>query len=127
METLLQDVRFGFRRLIKSPAFSIVAILSLALGIGANTAIFSLVNMILFRPLPVANAEEVLTVSAIGNEGEMAAHSYLNYVDLRDRNDVFSGLLSYRFAPMSLSRNGNSEKVWGYLVSGNYFDVLGVK
>ena len=127
METLLQDVRFGFRRLIKNPAFSIVAILSLALGIGANTAIFSLVNMILFRPLPVANAEEVLTVSAIGKEGDMAAHSYPNYVDLRDRNDVLSGLLAYRFAPMSLSRNGNSEKVWGYLVSGNYFDVLGVK
>ena len=100
METLLQDVRFGFRRLLKSPGFSVVAILSLALGIGANTAIFSLVNMILFRPLPVSNAEQVVSVSAVGKEGEMAAHSYLNYVDMRDRNDVLSGLLAYRFAPM---------------------------
>lgn len=127
METLLQDIRFGFRRLVKSPGFSVVAILSLALGIGANTAIFSLVNMVLFRQLPVANAEQVVTVSATGKDGDMSAHSYLNYVDMRDRNDVLSGLLAYRFAPMSLSQNGNNEKVWGYLVSGNYFDVLGVK
>lgn len=127
METLLQDVRFGFRRLLKSKAFSLVAVLSLALGIGANTAIFSLVNIVLFRPLPVPNPEQIVAVAAVGKEGAMAAHSYLNYVDLRDRNDVMSGLLSYRFAPMSMSRNGNNEKVWGYLVSGNYFDVLGVK
>ena len=96
-------------------------------GLERTLQIFSLVNMVLFRPLPVANAEEVMTVSSIGKEGDMAAHSYPNYVDLRDRNDVLSGLLAYRFAPMSLSRNGNNEKVWGYLVSGNYFDVLGVK
>ncbi|MFN0107874.1 MAG: ABC transporter permease [Blastocatellia bacterium] len=127
METLLQDLRFAFRRLAKSPGFTFVAILSLALGIGANTAIFSLVNMILFRPLPVPEAGRLVTVSAIGNEGAMAAHSYLNYVDFRDRNDVLSGLLAYRFSSMSLSRSGNNEKVWGYLVSGNYFDVLGVK
>ncbi|MBL8190479.1 MAG: ABC transporter permease [Acidobacteria bacterium] len=127
METLLQDIRFGIRRLLKSPAFSLVAILSLALGIGANTAIFSLVNLVLFRPLPVPNPEQIVSIAAVGKEGAMAAHSYLNYVDLRDRNNVLSGLLAYRFAPMSMSRNGNNEKVWGYLVSGNYFDVLGVK
>ena len=75
METLLQDIRFGFRRLVKSPGFSVVAILSLALGIGANTAIFSLVNMVLFRQLPVANAEQVVTVSATGKDGDMSAHS----------------------------------------------------
>ena len=127
METLLQDIRFGFRRLLKSPAFSVVAILSLALGIGANTAIFSLVNMVLFRPLPVPNPEQVVSVAALTGDGDMFAHSYPNYKDFRDRNDVLSGLLAYRFSPMSLSRNGNNEKVWGYLVSGNYFDVLGVK
>src|SRR5690349_4153410 len=127
METLLQDVRFGFRRLMKAPGFTLVAILSLALGIGANTAIFSLVNLVLFRPLPVANPEQVVAVSAVGKEGNIAAHSYLNYVDLRDRNDTLSSLLVYRFVAMSLSRNGNNEKLWGYLVSGNYFDVLGVR
>jgi len=127
METLLQDLRFGFRRLLKSPAFSVVAILSLALGIGANTAIFSLVNMVLFRSLPVANPDEIVAVSALAKDGSFSAHSYPNFIDFRDHNEVLSGLLAYRFAPMSLSRNGNNEKVWGYLVSGNYLDVLGVK
>ncbi|HZF39658.1 MAG TPA: ABC transporter permease, partial [Blastocatellia bacterium] len=97
------------------------------LGIGANTAVFSLVNMILLRPLPVANPQEVVSVSAVGKEGAVAAFSYPNYVDFRDRNEVLSGLLVSRFAPMSLSRGGNNEKIWGNLVSGNYFDLLGVK
>src|SRR5262245_2876726 len=127
METLFNDLRFGFRRLIKTPGFAVIAILSLALGIGANTAVFSLVNIILFRPLPVANPQEVVSVSAVGKNGELAAFSYPNYIDFRDRNDVMSGLLVSRFTYMSMSRNSNNEKVWGILVSGNYFDVLGVK
>jgi hypothetical protein len=127
METLFNDLRFGFRRLIKTPGFAVIAILSLALGIGANTAVFSLVNMILLRPLPVADSEKVVSVAAVGKNGEMAAFSYPNYIDFRDRNDVMSGLLASRFTYMSMSRNGNNEKVWGILVSGNYFDVLGVK
>src|SRR5262245_45067176 len=127
METLFHDLRFGFRRLIKTPGFALVAVLSLALGIGANTAVFSLVNLILFRPLPVADPGKVVSVSAVGRNGEMAAFSYPNYQDFRDRNEVLSGLLGSRFTYMSLSRNGNNERVWGNLVSGNYFDVLGVK
>jgi hypothetical protein len=127
MQTLWQDMRYGFRRLIKAPGFALIAILSLALGIGANTAVFSLVNMILFRPLPVANPEEIVSVSVVSKDESVAAFSYPNYVDFRDRNEVLSGLLASRFTPMSLSRNGNNEKVWGLMVSGNYFDVLGVK
>jgi putative ABC transport system permease protein len=127
MQTLLQDLRYGFRRLIKTPGFTFIAVLSLALGIGANTAVFSLVNMILFRPLPVANPQEVVSVSVVGKDGQFAAFSYPNYLDFRDRNEVFSDLLLYRFAPLSLSRSGNNEKLWGMLVSGNYFDALGVK
>ncbi len=127
METLFHDLRFGFRRLIKAPGFAVIAVLSLALGIGANTAIFSLVNMILFRPLPVANPEEVVSVSVVGKDGQFAAFSYPNYLDFRDHNEVLSGLVAYRFAPLSLSRSGDNERVWGYLVSGNYFDILGVK
>src|SRR5215813_12547202 len=127
METLFHDLRFGVRRLIKTPGFALIAILSLALGIGANTAVFSLVNIILFRPLPVSNPEEVFSVSVIGKDGQFAAFSYPNYLDFRDRNEVLSGLLASRFMGLSLSRNGNNEKIWGNLVSGNYFDVLGVK
>src|SRR5215471_1331666 len=127
METLFHDLRFGFRRLIKTPGFAIIALLSLALGVGANTAIFSLVNLILFRPLPIANPAEVVSVSAVGKDGVMAAFSYPNYIDFRDSNKVLSGLLVSRFTYMSLSRNGNNEKIWGNLVSGNYFETLGVK
>ena len=132
MDTLLKDLRFGFRRLLRTPGFTIVAILSLALGIGANTAIFSLVNTILLRPLPVADPQQLVTVSPVSQRGSsLAVWSYPNYVDFRDRNEVLSGLTVHRFAPMSLSRGGNTERsnerVWGYLVSGNYFDLLGVK
>ena len=104
METLFHDLRFGFRRLIKTPGFALIAILSLALGIGANTAVFSLVNIILFRPLPVADPDKVVEVSAVGKDGELAAFSYPNYLDFRDRNEVLSGLLATRFAGVSLSR-----------------------
>jgi predicted permease len=126
METLLQDLRFGFRRLLKSPAFTIVAVLSLALGVGANAAIFSLINAVLLRPLPITDPANVLSVQVVGKNDSIDAFSYPNYVDFRDRNEVLSGLLVYRFAPMSLSREGNNERIWGYEVSGNYFDVLGV-
>jgi len=127
METLWQDVRFGVRRLAHAPGFTAIAVLSLALGIGANTAIFSLVSTILLRPLPVADPGRVVAVTPVGQGGsEFASFSYPNYVDFRDRNAVFTGFAAHRFAPMSLSRGGNNERVWGYLVSGNYFDLLGV-
>jgi len=127
MNILLQDLRYGLRRLARSPAFTAVAILSLGLGIGANTAIFSLVNTVLLRPFPVAASEQLVALHVLGKKDGVLAFSYPNYVDFRDRNQVLSGLVVTRFAPMSLSRDGNNERVWGYLVSGNYFDVLGVK
>ncbi|HEX7175815.1 MAG TPA: ABC transporter permease [Pyrinomonadaceae bacterium] len=126
MGTFFQDVRFGWRRLKASPGFTAVAVLSLALGIGANTAIFTLVNTVLLRPLPVAEPERLASVYPVARDEEVGAFSYPDYRDFRDRNEVFTGLFVHRFAPMSLSREGQSERVWGYLVSGNYFDVLGV-
>jgi predicted permease len=113
----------------KSPGFTLVAILSLALGIGANTAIFSLVNTILLRPLPVARPEQLVQVYGTLHQGaDYTIQSYPNYKEYRDRStDVFDGMVAYRFAPISLSHNGASERVWGYVVSGNYFDVLGVR
>ncbi|MBA2339724.1 MAG: ABC transporter permease [Pyrinomonadaceae bacterium] len=126
LETLWQDARFSVRRMFKSPGFSLVAIVSLALGIGANTAIFSLVNTVLLRPLPVPHSEQLVSVFPVAKDDSVQAFSYPTYVDFRDRNDVLSGLYVTRFAPMSLSREGTNERVWGYLVSGNYFDVLGI-
>ncbi|HJQ25191.1 MAG TPA: ABC transporter permease [Blastocatellia bacterium] len=126
MQTLLQDMRYSMRLLAKRPGFTLVAIITLALGIGANTAIFSLVNTVLLRPFPVVRPGELYALSAIGQNDAILAFSYPEYVDFRDRNDVFTGLFATRIAPMSLSRDGNNERVWGYLTSGNYFEVLGV-
>src|SRR5215813_4432424 len=127
MDSLIKDIRYAVRSLIKRPGFVAIAIITLALGIGANTAIFSLVNTVLLRSLPVERANQVVSVALRGKDDSMSAFSYPNYKDFRDRNDVLSGLLVYRFVPLSLSRGGNNERIWGYEVSGNYFDVLGVK
>src|SRR6266446_4262735 len=126
MESLLKDMRFAVRSLLKRPAFTAIALVTLALGIGANTAIFSLVNTVLLRSLPVPQPEQIVSVALRGTNEPLLAFSYPNYKDFRDRNQVLSGLLAYRFVPLSLSREGNNERVWGYEVSGNYFEVLAV-
>jgi hypothetical protein len=128
METLWQDIRFGFRVLFKSPAFTLVAALSLALGIGANTAVFSIINASLLKPLPVEEPERLVSLFTTDtkNPGNLPT-SHLNYVDYRDQNQVFSSLLAYTGAGLSLTRGETIEPVFGLVVSGNYFDVLGVK
>jgi hypothetical protein len=127
METLIQDLRYGLRMLAKSPGFVMVAVLSLGLGIGANTAIFSLVNTAALRPLPVEKPEQLVSLQNVSASRASNSFSYPNYKDFRDRNDVFSGLIGYHFAPLSVSHDGINEKLWGYVVTGNYFEVLGVK
>ncbi len=127
LSTLWQDVRYGFRRLLSSPIFTVIAITSLALGIGANTAIFSLVNTILLRPFPVEEPDRLVALHVTGPREALLAFSYPTYVDFRDRNEVLSGLFASRMAPMSLSNQGDNQRIWGYLVSGNYFEVLGVR
>jgi macrolide transport system ATP-binding/permease protein len=127
VEELWHDLRFGIRRMLKTPAFTVIAVLSLALGIGANTAIFSLVNTILLRPLPVSHPEQLVSIYPVTKGDAVQAFSYPDYKDFRDRNEVLDGIYIQRFAPLSLSHDGNNERIWGYLVSGNYFDVLGVK
>jgi putative ABC transport system permease protein len=129
VEDLVRDLRYGLRTLRKNPGFTAMALVSLALGIGANTAIFSLVNTVLLRPLPIEKPERLVSLN-YGSEKDGGAGptvSYLNYRDLRDRNTVLDGLISYRMAPVSLSHDGINERAWGYLASGNYFEVLGVK
>ncbi|HEY6230728.1 MAG TPA: ABC transporter permease, partial [Pyrinomonadaceae bacterium] len=128
METLLQDVRFGIRQLMKQPGFAVLAIVCMALGIGAKTSIFSLVDTALLRPLAVKEPSQLVELyGTLHNGADWSLQSYPNYKDYRDRNNVFSGLFVYRVIVSSLTVNNSSQRVWGYLVSGNYFDVLGVK
>src|ERR671915_315088 len=130
MGTLLQDVRYGARLLMRSPALTIVAALSLALGIGANTTIFTLVNAVLLNPLPVEDVSRLVSVVVTemrnGQMTPLNAMSRINAQDIRDHNTVFSGLAIAGFAPLALSgTEGEPEQVFGQIVTGNYFDVLG--
>jgi macrolide transport system ATP-binding/permease protein len=128
METLLQDIRFGSRQLFKRPIFTALAIISMALGIGANTAIFSLIDTVLLRPLPVREPSKLIAVDGtLPNGTDFTLQSFPNYKDYRERSRSFEGLLAYRFVVASMSHNGVNERAWGFTVSGNYFDVLGVK
>lgn len=128
--SLFQDFTFALRTVRKSPLFFLVSVLSLALGIGANTAIFTLTDQLLVRMLPVKNPEQLVLFSAVGrhygsNQGWNRI-SYPMYQDFRDHNDVFSGMFCLRETDVSLSYGGRTERVSGELVSGNYFPVLGV-
>ena len=120
MKTLLQDVRFGLRMLWKTPAFTLVAVVSLALGIGLNTAIFSVVNVLLIRPVPVVKEQErVMWLRA--------SISYPDYLDYAEQTKGFSGMAAATgTSEFSLSSNGEPEIVNGEYVTANYFDVLGV-
>lgn len=118
MHTLLQDLRYALRMLWKNPGFTAVSAVSIALGIGINTTLFSFVNAALFRPLPFASPEQLVRVWD-GN-----SVSYPDYLRYRDGAGTFTGLAAYAQRPMSLVINGQSERIYGELVSGNYFDVL---
>jgi len=123
MRILLQDLRYAVRMLLKSPGFTLIAILTLALGIGANTVVFSVLNALLLRPLAVERPNEL----AFLENQNGPSHSFPNYKDLRDRNRTFAGLIGYRIAPMELETHDRADRIWGYLATGNYFDVLGVR
>jgi predicted permease len=127
MDPLRRDLILCFRQLGKSPGFTAAAIVTLALGIGANATIFSLVNAVVFRPFGVERQNELIFFNTHTAKNEFPAVSYPDYKDYRDRNTVLSGLALYRIAPVSMSRgNSKNSRVWGYLASGNYFDMLGV-
>src|SRR3954466_1608627 len=126
-----QDIRYALRTLIKTPAFTAVVVLTLALGIGANTAIFSLTDQVLLRLLPVKSPERLVVLDGPGafngRTFNNATFSYPMYGDFRDANTVFDGVLARFPAPFTLMAGGEAERVNGELVSGNYFDVLGVR
>ena len=131
MHTLTQDIRYGIRMLLKSPAFTFLAIITLALGIGANTAIFSVVNAVLFRSLPYADADQLVTIfmSPLGDEPESRfPFPPAPYLNLRANNQAFSDVaaLSNKGWPVNLTNVGEPERLQGFQVSANLFSVLGV-
>jgi predicted permease len=126
-----QDLRYAVRTLLRTPAFTIVVVLTLALGIGANAAVFSLTDQVLLRLLPVTDPERLVVLDGPGafqgrtfNNGTF---SFPMYRDFRDRNTVFDGVIARFPAPLTLIANGQAERVSSELVTGNYFDVLGVR
>jgi predicted permease len=135
MESLWQDLRWSGRMLRKRPGFALAAILSLVLGIGANTTIFTLVNAVFLRPLPMADPARLVSIygtdEAAGPGSGFFRFSYLNYLDYREASHTFSGILAYQGFAIGLTGGaggaGRAERVVGRAVSGNYFDVLGVK
>ncbi|MGB2985672.1 MAG: ABC transporter permease [Phycisphaerae bacterium] len=127
MSVLLQDVRFAVRTLIKAPGFVIVATITLALAIGANTAMFSLVNTAIFGPLPFEDGDRLMRVfRQAGEEGEIHFFSYPDYREYRDRSDVFEEFIACSFVPVSVGSGEQNETRFGQIVSGNYFAALGV-
>jgi hypothetical protein len=134
MGDIAQDLRFAFRTLAKSPGFTLVVALTLALGIGANTAIFSLLDQVLLRLVPVKNPEELVILDAPGpfsgsthnNSRSLTPISHAMFEALREGNSVFDGVLAHSAAAVHLTSDGETERVAGDLVSGTYFPVLGL-
>ncbi len=128
METTLRDIRYAARVLRKAPGFTAVAVLTLALGIGANTAMFSLVNAFLLKPLKILHPEEVAGCYSVDvhNPGHARAFSYPNYVDLREKNTVFTSLAAHNLAGVGLTEGDVTRHVSADVVSSNYFATMGV-
>ena len=125
---MLHDFRFAFRQLVKARAFTAAAVMVLALGIGANTAIFSLVNALLFQPPHYPNASEVVQIFSQDkkNPKTFRGFSYPTYLDIRDRNIVFSGVMAHNLAMVGLGEKGSTRRAFTDVVSSNYFSVMGV-
>ena len=126
METLWQDLRHAVRMLKKNPGFTAVAVVTLAMAIGANAVVFSVLNALILHPLHVRNAEKLFGVQD-GKEPHTSFQSYPDYLDLRDRNVSFDGLAAYSHDKAGLDTGENTTRVWLEEVSGNYFDVLGLQ
>jgi len=122
---LLQDVRYSLRVLRKSPGFAIAAVMTLALAIGANAVVFSLLNALILRPLNVPHAQSLYTIERGADKAPN--YSYPDYLDLRDRNRSFETLTGYDFITVGLDTGKNPSRTWGYAVTGNYFDALGIQ
>lgn len=128
MENLWKDLRYAFRMLFKSPGFTLVAVLALGLGIGANTAIFSVFNGMLWRPLPARDSQRLVVLAAKTRDFQFPLNlSYLDFQDYRQLKSVFSDLVAYSPSPVNFGAQGRPERAWVDLVSGNYFSALGIE
>src|SRR5262249_23838186 len=127
MGAFWQDLRFGLRMLLKNPGFTLVAVITLALGIAPNTAIFSFVNSLFLSPLAVTNPEQVARLYAEDSRGrKFDVFSYPNYADLRDRSLTLQALAAHSFVAASVGLGAGAEDTAGEVVTGNYFNLLGV-
>ncbi len=125
MDRLSSNLRVAWRRILKSPGFTAVAVLTLGLGIGANIVVFTLMDSLFLGALPVDKPQQLVSVGS--SSTVFSTHSYPNFQDLRDQNQSFSGLLGYRFIAAALNAQGQQARIWGYLATGNYFSLLGVQ
>src|SRR5689334_21469766 len=124
MESIFRDTRFAVRALRRTPGFTLIAVVTLALGVGANTTVFSVFDALLLRPLPIADPGAVFFLELTNGQ---LSHSFPDYKDLLARNTTFADVAAYRITPMALQHGDGSERVWGYLATGNYFDLLGLR
>src|SRR5678815_373765 len=129
MDSLLKDIRYGFRGLLKRPGFTVIALVALALGIGANTAIFSLVNAVVLQPLPYPEPDRLVWVFGnIRNGGNRASVSPLDFLDYRAQNKTFEQFAASFSSPvyLNLTSNGEPERLTASGVTGNYFDAFAI-
>ncbi|HEY6399869.1 MAG TPA: ABC transporter permease, partial [Blastocatellia bacterium] len=128
MESLLQDLRFGARMLMKQPGFTLIAVLTLALGIGANTAIFSVVNAVLLRPLPYPASGNLVVVCEAAPKGNQRNNfSLANFIDYRDQQTGFEQMAAYFRRDANMLFSGEPERVQSAVVSANFFELLRVR
>ena len=127
-KTVIQDFLFGLRMLRKNPGFTFVAVLTLALGIGANSCVFNLINALLLKPLAVTNPEQLVGLYSRDTKhpDSYRAFSYPNYVDIRDNNPVFSSLMAHQLALVGVKEGDDTRRTFADIVSSNYFSTLGV-
>src|ERR1700691_5237240 len=124
--TLLQDVRYAIRMLLKSSGFAAIAVLTLALGIGANTALFSVVNGVLLNPLPYPHSEQLVAVYANTPGFDQAPVVYLNFLDWQRDTRTFSSMAIYRNQNYNVTGSAEAERLAGYMISASFFPTLGV-
>jgi predicted permease len=128
IESVLQDVSYGLRMMARNPGFTAVAVITLGIGIGASTTIFSWIDAVLMRPLPgAADPQRLVTLESVTDNGEVVPNSYPDYIDFRDRLKLFDGIAVTRPSAFSVGQADHAERIWGELVSGNFFAVLGVR